>query len=652
MWRRVVASGQRLTHTLSTVPTTQGVVFSTQVLPLYLRTIASFTRPSSTGQASQTRHMATSSSDMDTSAPPARTTSDGFVPVTEGAVTILFPDDDQVFYNPVQVFNRDLSTLVISTWQESYLRRRGEKADGRLKRRLIEERVTAAKQQATGMASDSDATSSTGERGSETGAAAVDTKAIAESVESELAQLGTEMHAKYQQLLPHITDCRGPQHAGFDPAKHGITILEGLAASGLRSLRYYKEIPNVKNITCNDFSPEAVESIKRNVEFNEMNPETQVKPNFGDASMVMYNHKHRDQQYDVIDLDPYGTAAPFLDAAVQAVKSGGLLCITCTDMAVLCGSHLDACFAKYGSMPVKSHHCHEMGVRILLALVSRLATRYGRYIKPLMSCSIDFYCRVFVEVYDGAAQGKLAASQTMNVHQCTGCPTFHCAPVGRVQATPKGGKKFLAGQAPPLAQHCDQCGRIYHVGGPYWGDRLHDKAFITSALDQLKKERQFPFNTTERINGMLMMCREELETPLYYTVASMSNTLHCTSPPHDMIKSAIVNAGYQVSATHCHKNGIKTDAPPSLLWDIFREFVKENPVTDKVMASDSPASAILQKEMQHEIDFTLNDAIKPQSRLQGITRFPAKPAFWGPKARAGKRKPDAAKQSKKAKSKE
>ena len=57
-----------------------------------------------------------------------------------------------------------------------------------------------------------------------------------------------------------------------------------------------------------------------------------------------------DKSVDVIDLDPYGTAAPFIDAAVQTVNDGGmsfatihpcclndsgLLCVTCTDMAVL-----------------------------------------------------------------------------------------------------------------------------------------------------------------------------------------------------------------------------------------------------------------------------------------------------------------------------
>ena len=46
--------------------------------------------------------------------------------------------------------------------------------------------------------------------------------------------------------------------------------------------------------------------------------------------MLMYGHKDAHSRYDVIDLDPYGTACPFLDSAVQAVTDGGLLCVTCT----------------------------------------------------------------------------------------------------------------------------------------------------------------------------------------------------------------------------------------------------------------------------------------------------------------------------------
>jgi tRNA (guanine26-N2/guanine27-N2)-dimethyltransferase len=38
----------------------------------------------------------------------------------------------------------------------------------------------------------------------------------------------------------------------------------------------------------------------------------------------MYNHREERDRVDVVDLDPYGTAAPFVDAAVQCVNDGGM----------------------------------------------------------------------------------------------------------------------------------------------------------------------------------------------------------------------------------------------------------------------------------------------------------------------------------------
>ena len=40
-------------------------------------------------------------------------------------------------------------------------------------------------------------------------------------------------------------------------------------------------------------------------------------------SALMYNHRMERNRVDVVDLDPYGTAAPFIDAAVQCVNDGG-----------------------------------------------------------------------------------------------------------------------------------------------------------------------------------------------------------------------------------------------------------------------------------------------------------------------------------------
>lgn len=56
--------------------------------------------------------------------------------------------------------------------------------------------------------------------------------------------------------------------------------------------------------------------------------------------------------FDAVDLDPYGSPSKLLDSAVQAVAEGGLLLVTATDMAVLCGNNGEACYAKYGIYPL------------------------------------------------------------------------------------------------------------------------------------------------------------------------------------------------------------------------------------------------------------------------------------------------------------
>lgn len=61
---------------------------------------------------------------------------------------------------------------------------------------------------------------------------------------------------------------------------------------------------------------------------------------------------------------------------------------------------------KYGTVPLKTKACHEMALRILLRTIETHANRYGRYIQPLISLSVDFYIRVFVRVFSGQFQCK------------------------------------------------------------------------------------------------------------------------------------------------------------------------------------------------------------------------------------------------------
>jgi hypothetical protein len=113
----------------------------------------------------------------------------------------------------------------------------------------------------------------------------------------------------------------------------------------------------------------------------------------------------------------------------------------------------------------------------------------------------------------------------------------------------------------------------------------------------------------------------------------MCNTVHCTQPPLRTFKSAILNAGYKVSGTHACPDGIKTNAPNSVLWDIIRKWVQLNPV--KNISETSPAHSILSKQSSIDVDLTLRQEAKTD---RSVPRFLPNPREnWGPGSKAKKR---------------
>lgn len=262
----------------------------------------------------------------------------------------------------------------------------------------------------------------------------------------------------------------------------GINILEALSATGLRSIRYAKEIPGLREVVANDLSREACASIRKNVEHNGM--AQLIRPNEGDAIRVMYN---REERFQVIDLDPYGSPAVFLDSAVQNIKDGGLLLVTATDMAVLAGNTPEACFVKYGSVPIRTKACHELALRILLNTIETAATRYGRYIQPVLSMSVDFYVRIFVQVFTSRLECKKSGTKRSTFIQCCGCDAQIFQPLVTAKPSPKdeSNVKYGVPTGPFVDKHCTNCGFTHHMGGPIWTAPIHDQSFVRLVLQAI-----------------------------------------------------------------------------------------------------------------------------------------------------------------------
>ena len=97
---------------------------------------------------------------------------------------------------------------------------------------------------------------------------------------------------------------------------------------------------------------------------------------------------------------------------------------------IIAGNSPETCYTKYGSIPLKSKACHEMALRIMLQCIESHANRYGRYIVPLLSLSIDFYARLFVRVFSSQKYCKRTTSKLGHVYLCTGCESINTHPLG------------------------------------------------------------------------------------------------------------------------------------------------------------------------------------------------------------------------------
>jgi tRNA (guanine26-N2/guanine27-N2)-dimethyltransferase len=504
--------------------------------------------------------------------------------VKEGKATILVPEGaevkedrnevQQVFYNPIQQYNRDLSILAIKTYGEQTIEQRLKDAKSRKGRQNKKRK-----------------------RG--------------EADPEQAAQPAAEAQ----------------EH------KPPFKILDALSASGLRALRYGHELPFVTSITANDLSPTAAESIRKNVTHNGL--EDIIKVSEGDAMGVMYRaiaddmsnrdgrgNPSKENKFDVIDLDPYGSAAPFFDAAVQAVRDdGGLLAVTCTDSALWAGHcYTEKAFALYGGIPAKGLHSHESGLRLILHAIGSSAARYGLHIAPLMSLSIDYYTKLFIKVTKSPAAVKFHGSKTMMVYTCdAGCTSWVTQPLlkAKLSESKKGNVTFYKhGMAtgPTADRSCEHCGSRTHLSGPMYGGLIHSREFVERLLKKLPENDSSTYETLPRLEGMLNNILEEFldvdeaekpkskdaavaaidETPFFFMPARVASVLSSPTPPEDHIRGALRHLGYQVGTSHCRPGSIKTNAPWSSIWWVFVEWIRQkSPIKTEKIKPGMPAWKIL-----------------------------------------------------------
>ncbi len=319
-----------------------------------------------------------------------------------------------------------------------------------------------------------------------------------------------------------------------------IKICEPLAGSGIRGMRWAKEITGVESIVLNDANPHAYSLIQRNVQTNKM--QQTITVHNSSANLLLQEYSSRADRFDVIDLDPFGSPMPFLSSCVAAAKRRSLLAITATDTAPLCGVKAEACMRKYAAKPLRTSYTHEIAARILIGASARILSTFEFGVTPLLTHSTDHYIRTYLEVKLSVKQTNLSLRNLGYLFHCPVCQTRGLTTSWKV---PEG--------------RCPTCNEKVHVAGPLWTGAIQDGPFCLKVEEEARG--RYPTGNKRLLTLLTTLSAEALSPPLYYDLDEICDRIGTPNPSFSKLFEMLTSKGYQVSRTHFKLKGLKTDAP-------------------------------------------------------------------------------------------
>jgi tRNA (guanine26-N2/guanine27-N2)-dimethyltransferase len=322
-------------------------------------------------------------------------------------------------------------------------------------------------------------------------------------------------------------------------------ICEPLAGSGVRSLRYLNETPgDFKAILC-DANPLAIETATSNLERYHMLKRARVIK--GDAKSLIITES-RNKRFDFVDIDPFGSPVPYLNAAVQSLNPrGGLLGATATDMPALCGIYPQVALRKYGGISTRAPFVHELAVRLLLGRIYDIAAMNDCAITPLAVLSTDHYIRVWTRIKGSKTLANRQAGSMGFIRLCPRCYGTHVANIKESMGS--------------IFEHQREgCTGTVSTAGPLWIGNLFDRASLDTAKELYEKDTAAYDKRTGILLDQMSMEQDMAKFP-YLDIHSLCDMHDLSSPKREDVIELIHERGYQAVRTHFKATAIRTDAP-------------------------------------------------------------------------------------------
>ncbi len=322
-------------------------------------------------------------------------------------------------------------------------------------------------------------------------------------------------------LLRHAVAHRGRE----------LDVADALCGAGARSLRFAHEVDGPLVVHANDGDPKAVEAVQAAARANDI-PADRLRVRHGNAFTFL-----SERRFDVVDIDPFGSPAPFLDAAVRATRHDGFVCLTATDTAALCGTYPRVARRRYAA----HHAMHatpwraEVGLRVLAVNAVAAAGRHDREARPVWSVFGGHWMRVVLRVRDGRSAADRALREVGHAAVVDGWPQFV--------------------SAPPEATRW---------AGPLWTGALHDADVLEGMAEAVDDA------VDARTIRLLDVLRQEADAPAWWVEPRLlRDWFGVDAPRRQRFVDALRGAGFAAAPTHLDPAGVRTDAPRDALHEVL-----------------------------------------------------------------------------------
>ncbi|MGD0717670.1 MAG: tRNA (guanine(10)-N(2))-dimethyltransferase [Halobacteriota archaeon] len=324
----------------------------------------------------------------------------------------------------------------------------------------------------------------------------------------------------------------------------GLTYLDALAGCGIRGFRVANEAQ--VEVTVNDYNLAAYELIKRNAKRFQQNVHVEHR----DANALM-----SEARFNVIDVDPFGSPAPFVDAACRSASK--MLCVTATDTAPLSGAHFSAGVRRYSALPMNTEYHAETGIRILIGTIIRELVKYDKSATPVLAHATEHYYRAYLLLDRGVELANACVRSMGFIAHCFAC----------------GNRYVLSGLFPTLRSDCAFCGAKVAAAGPLWLGTLHDQKFCLQVLENLETG---VFGTKMRAAKIITRCLNELDTVTFFDYHKLLRELKCPPVPIETLVTGLRTVGCRASRTHFSGTSIKTDADADMVKRVLLDLSCES----------------------------------------------------------------------------